>query len=238
MQPFHAAGAADGVDAAALAAAAGKPGDVDRRIAGPAGQDRAVAPFAGEATGAFHEPAVNDHPAADTGAQDDAEDHPMAAPGADGGLGQRETIGVVGHQHRPSERGGEIVGQPPSVDARNVGDLDPAACRIDDAGDGNRERRRRLTGFVGEFGERVAEGVEVIGRRVALAYRSEIRRVTRQRRLDRRSADIETDGHVAPSSRIGRGLCRRASGRLTIVENRDRQWEVDASRNRWKYRGR
>ena len=71
---------------------------------------------------------------------------------------------------------------------------------IDDAGDGDRERRRRLAGFVGEFGERPAEGVEVIGWRVALADRSEILGRARQRRLDRRSADVETDGHVAPSS--------------------------------------
>ena len=105
VQPLHAAGAADGVDAAALAAAAGKPRDVDRRVADPACQDRSVAPFAGEAAGTVEEAAIDDHAAADAGAEDDAEDDAVATAGADAGFGKGEAVGVVGDQHRAAERG-------------------------------------------------------------------------------------------------------------------------------------
>jgi hypothetical protein len=79
VQAFDAAGAADRVDAAFLAAAAGIGGNLYRRVAGPERDDRAVAPFAGKAAGLVDQPSVDDHAAADAGAEDRAENDAMAA---------------------------------------------------------------------------------------------------------------------------------------------------------------
>jgi hypothetical protein len=158
-----------------------------------------VPPFSGEAAGPLEKVAIHHHAAADAGTEDDAEDDPIAAPGADNGFGKREAIGVVGHQHGPAERGREIGGQLAPVDARDVGAFDPARLGIDHAGDGDGERRCRLASGRCEVGKHPAEGGEVAGRCIVLADGSQIFGRARQRRLDRRSANVETNGHFVPS---------------------------------------
>ncbi|MND32795.1 hypothetical protein D3C80_233740 [compost metagenome] len=95
MQLFHAAGAADGINATGEAAAALKTRQRYRRIAGQGCGHRPVAPFAGETAIAVDEPAIDDQPAADTRPEDDAEDDTMALSGADFRFGYHETIGIV-----------------------------------------------------------------------------------------------------------------------------------------------
>ena len=96
VQAFQPARAADGVEAADLAATAGK---------GRVADHRAVAPFARIAPWTRDKLTVQDKAAPDPGAQDNAEDVAIAFARARGGLGQCKTIGIVEDQDGKIERG-------------------------------------------------------------------------------------------------------------------------------------
>ncbi len=98
VQALDTTGAADRVDAALLAAAAGIGGDGDRRVAGKRGDDRAVAPFAGKASGSVDEAAICNEAAADAGAENGAEDDAVTASRAGHRLRHGEAIGIVSDQ--------------------------------------------------------------------------------------------------------------------------------------------
>ena len=81
------------LDTAALAAVAERAGGIDG----------VVAPFAGDVLRAGPHPPVDHQPAADAGAEDDAEHHPRPLPRAAHRLGEREAVGVVLDPHRPAD---------------------------------------------------------------------------------------------------------------------------------------
>ena len=78
-------------------------------------------------------PPVDDDAAADTGPEDDAEDHLRAFAGAVHRLGKREAVGVVGDLHRPAQCCREVAAQVAAVQPGRVALGDDAGCAIDRA---------------------------------------------------------------------------------------------------------
>src|SRR3546814_6962841 len=95
----------EGLDAAPLAAVAGRPRQFLRRRPGQG----IVAPLAGDGVAADERPAGHHNAAADSGSQDDAEHHGEARGGAVGGFRERKAVGVVHQPHRTAKRGGEVA---------------------------------------------------------------------------------------------------------------------------------
>src|SRR3546814_15104724 len=85
-----------GLDAALLAAVAGRAAQLLRRRPGQG----IVAPLAGDGIAADERPAGHHDAAADSGSQDDAEHHGEARGGAVGGFRERKAVGVVHQPHR------------------------------------------------------------------------------------------------------------------------------------------
>jgi hypothetical protein len=177
MQLFHAAGAAHGIDATNLTAAASKAGQLNRWMAGPGGDDRSMSPFASKATMAVDQLAVDNQATADAGTENDSEDNAMATPGANSGFRQDATVSIIGNQYRHPERGFEIPPQPPAVDAGHVGDHGPLSFGINNAGNryGDASRRASSLGYHrfkgGNEGSKVArwcraawKGTDVVNR--------------------------------------------------------------------------
>src|SRR5690606_17890783 len=95
------------------------------------------APFSGKAAVRVDEPAVNDEPAADAGAEDGSEDDAMTAPCADSGFRDGKAVGIVGDHHRQLKRFAQIILYAAAVQAGNVGADGSPRIRVDDAGKRN-----------------------------------------------------------------------------------------------------
>src|SRR5262249_40565597 len=98
------------LDAAALAAVAGRPLRVDR----------VVAPLTRDVLRATPGLAAEHQAAPDAGAEDPPEDQVVVAARAEPRLGEREAVGVVLDPHRQAEPGLEVVAQRAAVQARGV----------------------------------------------------------------------------------------------------------------------
>jgi hypothetical protein len=96
-------------------------------VAGP--RQRGVPPFAGDRVRPGEDPAVDDDAAADSGAEDDAEDHPCALRRAINRFAERKAICVIGQPHGPAERRGQVAVERPPDQARGIGVLHEAGGR-------------------------------------------------------------------------------------------------------------
>ncbi len=86
-------------------------------------------PFAADAVQAGQRFALDHHPGAAAGADDDAEDDALAGAGAVGGFRDGETVGVVLHPHRAAQRLLKVLVERVAVQ--------PCRVRVlDEAGDG------------------------------------------------------------------------------------------------------
>ena len=145
-----------GLDAAGLAAIAGRRGGA--LLVGHPGE-RVVAPLPGDLVGAVVDPPADHDSAADTGAEDDAEDGVVPLARAVDGLGQGEAVGVVGDSDRAVEARLEVGLEGVAVEPSGVGVLDQAGGAGDDAGDADPDG----TGAAGlrlELGDQAGDGVE------------------------------------------------------------------------------
>ena len=153
-------------------------------------------PFAGKAAGAGDDAAVDDDAAADPGAEDGAEDDTVAATGSLAGFGQRETVCIIGDEHRAAELCHKVGREPSAIDAGDIGAGDAAVGRIDHAGDRDGDRCiGRSVGRAGDVTDGGNEGAERVERRWHPAQRRERGRAGRQRRLDPGTANIDADNH-------------------------------------------
>lgn len=191
VQALQAAGTADGVDATLLAAAAGISGNGDGRIAGCGCDDRPVTPFAGKAASFVDEAPVGNQAATDAGAEDGAEDDAVAAAGAETGFGHRETVGIVGDQHRQAELGFEVGAKRAVVDAGNVGADQALRIGIDDAGDGKGDAVRLFAGFGDDAAQGLDESGKIIPGRRAAAEGKDVCLGVGDAALDSGAADVE-----------------------------------------------
>ncbi len=155
VKPLQAPGAANGVDAAGLSAAAG-----ESRV----GDDRTVSPFAGQPAGAEDQLSVDHQSAADPGSQNDPEDDAGPLAGASPGLGEGEGVGVVDHHHPAAQGRLQVCGGVASVETRHVGANNEPRVGIDHPGKGQGHRRVGGRSF-GHFGQERAGKLWEIGQR-------------------------------------------------------------------------
>ena len=188
-----------------LAAIARRPGPFP--VGGPG--EGVVAPFPGDGVGPFHGKAADDEAAADAGAEDHPEHHVGSGGGAVGGLGDGETVGVVGKTNRAPERHSQIRLERSTDEPGGIGVLDQAGGGRDGAGDGDADACRGAGACLeagDQFGDGGDGGLVTAGRRGDAQARL-LGPVRRQRHaFDLGAAEVDADTHV---------MCQRWSvGRL------------------------
>ncbi len=114
--------------------------------------ERVVAPLAPHAVRALPRAPPQHEPAADAGAENDAEDHALfVAPGrAPARFGEREAVGVVGERDRRAQRGAQIVAERPPVEAGGVRIFDQTAAPRQRARHAHPDRRGRRKTRLGD----------------------------------------------------------------------------------------
>ena len=92
-----------------------------RRLCVAEAGQRIVPPFAGDAVSAVDHVTADHHAAADTGAEDHAEDH-VALPGggAVDGLAQGQAVGIIRHAHRAGQARGDVRRERAAIHAEEV----------------------------------------------------------------------------------------------------------------------
>ena len=107
-------------------------------------------PFATDALSAADNFSIHDHPAADPGAQDDAENHPrlreMLLNSAHAGFCHCKTVGVIGHFQRNAEDGFQILFQRLVVEAEGIAVFQELRLRIQRAWRSDTDPRGRQIG--------------------------------------------------------------------------------------------
>ena len=202
VQPLHPPRAANGIDTAAQATAALK---IKRGA-----QHRTMPPFPGKTARACDQPPAQHQPAANPRAKDDPKGRSMPPPRPLPRLCQGKAIGIIQHQNRQAKRRVNLFRQDTTIGAGDIRHLDPSAIGRNHPCDGNRHTAQRAT--IGKAAQHLQKGSKIRLGRDRLAYGRK-RALAPQRRLDPRSANVETQDHAAPAFHRATGLTPRAPRR-------------------------
>src|SRR5690606_3827570 len=160
-------------------------------------RQRVVSPLSGNRIRTGKRTTVDDDAAADTGTEDDAEDHARTSGRAIRRFRNREAVRVVGQTHRTPQHPLEVGTQPAAIEPGRVRVLHKAGCRRLDAGNADADsggaRMHLAFGAGDEICYRRKGRVVVAARRVHAGAHLLAPRFVERRNLDLRAAEVDAE---------------------------------------------